>query len=227
MPDTWSDALNKYRYPVDLRHFAGASKRSRWFKRNICPGDRSGTMELEDRFRTHAPHHLEAWAEVVYWKLSFMPGIAARRAAELLRSRTSPRDLWSSCNCYIEKRDRKAFSAFRRLLFRTPVVATAATFPAFICPDAFPMVDTQIARWIGRHGCDHGYGGDVNAVPDGNIQERHWPFVESWLRWCRSTACKLSERTGFAWRARDVEMAVFTAQRSDPPLKLNKLTWSR
>ena len=223
MPQSWKDALDKYRYSVDLSKFAATPHRPGWFELNLDPGDRCQTMDFETRFRKRAPSDLEAWAEVVYWKLYFRRGIARKRVTELLCSGVSPRALWSSCNDYIQKRDRKTFSVFRKQLFRTPVVATAATFPAFICPDAFPMVDTQIAAWLREHGCDHAYPGDVQGVPDGNIEERHWSFVESWVRWCRSIAYKLSQRTEFAWRARDVEMAVFSAQRHKPPLQLRKL----
>lgn len=45
--------------------------------------------------------------------------------------------------------------------------------------------------------------------------------MTSWMAWCQTMAAKLSQRTGFFWRARDVEMAVFTAQRYG--LELNPL----
>ncbi len=177
-------------------------------------------MDFENRFRQEAPSNLEAWAEVVYWKLYFMRGIARKMATELLlRQDVSACALRSSCNDYIERRDRQTFRTFRGQLFRTPVVATAATFPAFICPQAFPMVDTRIAAWLREHGRNHGYPGDVEQVPEGIIREGHWSFVESWIEWCRSTAHKLSQCTDFAWRARDVEMAVFSAQRHQLPLR--------
>ncbi len=69
MPNTWTDALEKYRYPVDLRRFAGAGNHPGWFDLNICPGDPLQTMGFETRFRGQAPDHREAWAEVVFWKL--------------------------------------------------------------------------------------------------------------------------------------------------------------
>ena len=39
-------------------------------------------------------------------------------------------------------------------------------------------------------------------------------FVLPWIDWCQCTADMLNQRTDHHWRARDVEMAVFTAQRS-------------
>ena len=83
------------------------------------------------------------------------------------------------------------------------------------------MVDTQIARWVRENGEQHGYPGDIE-VPGAAIAERHWPFVASWTAWCQTMAARLSRRTGFFWRARDVEMAIFTAQRCG--LDLNPLT---
>ena len=68
-------------------------------------------------------------------------------------------------------------------------------------------------------------GGDLECVPalkQGVLMESHWQFIQSWIAWCRFTARELSQRTGFAWRARDVEMAVFTAQKRE--LSLTPLT---
>ena len=214
---SWKHALEEYRYPVDLRRFDGASRNPGWFELNICPGNRTQTESFETRFREQAPHHLEAWAEVVFWKLdSGGRGFAATQARRLLDPNrpVSASELWSSCMAYLDQPGRTTFSAFRKMLFTTPAVATAATFPAFICPEKFPMVDTQIARWVREHGGQHGYRGDIGRVPSAaTINESHWPFVDSWMAWCRTMAAELSRRTGFSWRARDVEMAVFTAQR--------------
>lgn len=218
---TWEAALDKYRYPVDLREFGETSPG--WFELHLDRGDWAQTSAFEARFRREAPYCLEAWAEVLYWKLYFRRGIARKRATELLRSRRTARDLWSLCGVYIEERDRRSFSAFRKMLFPSKVVAAAATFPAFIRPDVFPMVDTQIAEWIRSHGRAHAFPGSVTDVPEGNIEERHWCFVEDWIRWCRSTADRLGLQTGRTWRPRDVEMAVFSAQRGDGP-ELEPLT---
>ena len=133
----------------------------------------------------------------------------------------APADLWSSCANYIANPNLASFRAFRCKLFKQPVVATAATFPAFICPDRFPMVDTQITRWASENSGAHRYSGvggpDLECVPalrpGAVLRERDWRFVESWIAWCQFTAGILSQRTARPWRARDVEMAVFSAQR--------------
>ena len=213
---TWKHALDEYRYPVDLRRFPEAPQHPGWFQLNICPGDPLQTTGFETRFRSQARHHVQAWAEVVFWKLdSGRRGFAARQARRLLDADrpVSASELWSSCMAYVEQPGQTTFSAFREKLFTTGAVATAATFPAFICPEKFPMVDTQIARWVRENGDRHGYPGDLSQVPTVTITERHWSFVDSWMKWCRTMAAELSRRTGLFWRARDVEMAVFTTQR--------------
>ena len=220
--ETWERALAAYGYPVDLNRFRDAQNHPGWFELKIDPGDRSQTMSFETRFRARAPDHLEAWGEVVFWKLySGGTGRAAKRSAALIGSSAVAGDLWSSCAAYISKPSLDSFRAFRSRLFTQPVVATAATFPAFICPEKFPMVDTQITRWAGENGGAHGYsavgGPDLECVPrlrSGSVlRESHWSFVESWTAWCRFSAAILTERTGRTWRARDVEMAVFSAQK--------------
>ena len=223
MPHTWKHALDEYRYPVDLRRFAGAPQHRAWFEMNICPGNPLQTAGFESRFCAQARDRLQAWAEVVFWKLcSGGQRIAAQKAKMVLDSGVCAADLWSSCTAYIEQPDRRTFSAFRNMLFSSPVVATAATFPAFIRPETFPMVDKRIARWVRMNRDQHGFPGDINRVPSQTITESHWYFVESWMEWCQSTARKLSDGIGPVWRARDVEMAVFTAQRCELPL--NPLT---
>ena len=134
--------------------------------------------------------------------------------------------LWERCLHYIEEPSLESFQQFRDLLFKGEGIATAMTFPAFLKPDVFPMVDRQIARWSRANGADHDYesweGPILKTRP--NLGERvltdgEWPFVQSWIEWCRFTAKRLSDLTGCQWRARDVEMAVFTAQRKSLPLE--------
>ena len=219
----WERALDAYRYPVDLTRYRDAHEHRGWFDLKIDPGDVPQMFNFETRFRAKAQDHLEAWGEVVFWKLySGRRGHATRRAGALLGSGTVAADLWSSCVDYIADPNLDSFRAFRSKLFTQPVVATAATFPAFVCPEKFPMVDTQITRWAREHGGAHGYaaigGPDLECVPSlrrgAVLRESHWAFVESWIAWCRFTAAILAQRSERGWRARDVEMAVFSAQRS-------------
>ncbi len=220
--ETWESALDSYRYPVDLADFRDAQEHPGWFGLRIVPGNRAQTMSFEAGFRAQASEHLQAWGEVVFWKLvSGGTGRAAKRAGALLASDAAPADLWSSCAGYVANPSLESFRAFRCKLFTQPVVATAATFPAFICPERFPMVDTQVTRWARQNGSAHRYSGvggpDLECAPElrpGSVlRESHWRFVESWIAWCQFTAAILTQGTGRTWRARDVEMAVFAAQK--------------
>ena len=230
MPHTWKKALDAYCYPVNLTEFADAAKYPDWFECNIEPGDRRQTMDFEDRFRKHGRDSLEVWGEGAFWKNYAMPKARKKITRKVLAggvSEACAAKLWRVCNDYVDKFDLESFRAFRKLLFKTSRVANAATFPAFVRPDKFPMVDRQITRWALENGAEHRYPGGpaLECVPDLSsdevLRESHWPFVESWIKWCRFTACKLERLTGETWRARDVEMAVFTAQRAG--LKLNPL----
>ena len=86
----------------------------------------------------------------------------------------------------------RKFRVFRDQLFQTPTVATAATFPAFMRPKQFPMVDRRITAWASRNGCLHSYaevdGPELRCVPalgKDVLQDHHWPFIESWIAWCQ------------------------------------------
>ena len=217
---TWKEALDRYRFPVDLTTFTDAADYPGWFDLTLDPGDPIQTMDFETRFREQARHHLEVWGEVVFWKNYTMPLGRTKLTRQVLgKSSVRPAELWSSCLEYVANPNLESFKAFRSKLFGDSI-ATAATFPAFIRPDQFPMVDTQITKWAVVNGELHSYAriGGPNLVSApvlaaGVLKGIHWPFVESWMTWCRFTAWKLSQLTGQTWRARDVEMAVFTAQR--------------
>ena len=214
----WLTAREKYRYRVDLAQFPGAREHPNSFDLKI--ESRSETMRFEDRFREHAGQHLNAWGEVVFWKLYTTRVARNKTTRQVLESRVPPDELWWACANYIQRGDLESFRVLRSKLFTTPVVATAATFPAFICPEKFPMVDRKVTRWARENGHLHRYSGvggpNLECVPELHpgivLNESHWPFVESWFAWCRFTARRLSKRTRSAWRARDVEMAVFEAQ---------------
>jgi hypothetical protein len=111
-------------------------------------------------------------------------------------------------------------------------IAVCATFPAFIAPDQFPMVDRQIAKWVVNNAVSQNRGSHCSQCgvflhPPRPFDQRkdvlklsHYPFIESWIAWCGCQARRLTELSRRYCRARHVEMAIFTAQRLDPQLKL-------
>ena len=118
--------------------------------------------------------------------------------------------------------------------FSAPVLAVAATFPAFKDPDRHPMVDTRIAEWVRacrrEHNAIDPEGPQLArfAYPDNGttvLTMSDFDPMQNWRTWCVHTSRKLSRRTTLRWRARDVEMAVFYAWggRNGPHFHLNPL----
>jgi hypothetical protein len=225
MPHTWIQALAAYRYPVDLAAYSNAHHHEGWFNQVLPVGDRNETMEFEHRFRTHCASHIEAWLEVVFWKMysqAAWRNATTRRVEKYFRAdHIDAESLWTACQNYVQDPSEDSFESFRRLFgFETPSIAIAATFPAFMNPDMYPMVDRRIAKWVGACMGDHNV-----ADPDGP-QLTRFPYLDNgravltladfdamqdWARWCVHTSNKLRALTQTLWRARDVEMAVFTA----------------
>ena len=166
---------------------------------------REATLAFQDAFRRQAATNIKAWFEVVRWK---SPRSAGRTISHITRSGIKPNELHDLCEIYVQCPTLGNFQEFRRCIAKTDVVATAATFPAFLRPDLFPMVDTQTALWAGQNRWARIAG--VSKTGQGVLYERHWEYVKSWIQWCYKTA----ELLGSDWTPRDVEMAVFTAQRS-------------
>ena len=225
MPDSWVAARDAYNYPVNLADFADKHKYPGFFESNIC-GCLDSTRAFQDRFRRNAPYHLEAWYEVIFWKMYSQnrKDSKTKDAIQNIReSGVNHKHLWTLCQSYLEYPERQSFRAFQKNLFSTEAVPIAMTFPAFLSPEKFPMVDSEITRWSYQNHASHAYnlqGGPVLSEPPDMDKvttllysnTKHREFIESWIKWCRFTASKLHTLTGDEWSARDVEMAVFTAQ---------------
>lgn len=225
----WKATLDDFRYRVDLREYRFRAEHEGWFEVAMITGGREETMAFEERFRRHAPCALEPWFEVIFWKLASQKQIrngTSQRIARYLAENRTAGELWQRCGEYLQcgsdSDARTRFEAFLKLFgLATDSIAVVATFPAFMDPNRFPMVDTRIARWVGAVSETHN-----RADPSGVMLVRprfldststvlkmnDFDFMRTWVRWCRHTADKLtrSER-GHHWRARDVEMAVFRA----------------
>jgi hypothetical protein len=219
----WHDALDSYSYPVDFRRFSGRDRFPDWFDRNLEKGDRSQTIEFETRFRKRAASRLESWYEVVFWKMYSQRGRAnfqTKRTIERIENGTSANTLWKCCTQYRQTETKKSFRQFQHLLIEERSIAVAFTFAAFSDPSRFPMVDKRTAQYVASEATRLEFstapeidktlkryrvsGGGVLTLSD-------WPFIEEWVTWCRKMADQLSAHKKRAWRARDVEMAVFRA----------------
>ncbi len=227
MPRTWTTALSRYYYPVDLSAYKRAGECPGFFTRDIA-GDRASTIEFEDYFRANSEHSIEPYVEVAFWKLCGEKKRFEARVSDLadhLRGQgVTASELRRAVDLFVDKPTKVNLSVLRALLgIKTPVLALALTFPAFVGPDRFPMVDTNTARWISENSEEHSAGGgkELTGFEFGYSSLRYNDFDNylNWVEWCRESAEILTAKTNMEWRARDVEMAVFTAAREGLSLK--------
>jgi hypothetical protein len=95
--------------------------------------------------------------------------------------------------------------------------ATPITFLAFYQPTEYPMADRRIANWWSAHKADYGFGDSPDfSQYNGVIQpcKISWNAYIAWTRFCCDYAARMARKCGLNWRARDVEMAVWEAQKS-------------
>jgi hypothetical protein len=224
MPQTWIKARNQYKYPVKLVDYQYANDFEEFFKQEIL-GDRDSTIAFEDYFRLNA-QKIEVWCEVVFWKLYSQKNHRDTNTKKCLNSWTKNKvtgeDLYKAANNFILNERKDSFNEYRELwpFYKSRVIAVLATHISFLAPDRFPMVDTRIAKWVNSQ-LDRFNKRDPNGPR--LIKSRYgqtkftvltmadFDFYSHWICWTRHTANKLSQQTEMKWRARDVEMAVFTA----------------
>jgi hypothetical protein len=225
MPNEWKRSLEEYRYNVSLQHFDNAALYPEFFDFSVPISDRCSTASFETHFREIAAENIEAWLEVIFWKMYSQANrrnnVTNQVAEYFQANQVLPQTLLDTCEAYIQNDTRENLDAIRQMLgFQAPVIAVAATFPAFLRPDLYPMVDTRVAKWVGQNMQVHNA---VNPNAPQLVRPRYldtqatvltltdFDFVYSWNRWCRYKANQLNELTSINWRPRDVEMAVFHA----------------
>jgi hypothetical protein len=231
LSDTWKNALERYKYEVDLKLYCGGQRFPHHFNQHIL-GDRNSTIDFENYFKEKCQSEIEPWFEVVFWKMYSQPNHRQSQTYNIvqkfLKSKVQPSKLYEAARKFIEFKTedgaKNAFRIYQRMFYPSSgAIATVATFPAFLDPHNFPMVDTNIARWVNRHFPKFNaanpdapqlipskYGSDSTTV----LTMRDFPFYFRWIQWTRYYARELNMcDTGINWRPRDVEMAVFTAWR--------------
>jgi len=219
---TWVNALKQYCYPVKLSTYEKAADFPRFFKK-IIRGDRQSTIEFEDYFRAQAPNIIEVWYEVVFWKLFSQKGARHRTTNRVVdciqHHHMTAGKLWEVTRDFIKSSDISNFRKLRSLLGLTYGLAVPLTLVAFADPKQYPMVDKKVALWVKKNGEEHSTL-RANKLLDFKsydtegatyFRDTDFDAYLKWACWCREVATVLSTTTEVAWRARDVEMAVFTA----------------
>jgi len=229
MPDSWTRALGAYSYPVNLRDYDRAQEFPGFFHMMIA-GDRNSTIAFENHYRETAPHCIAAVFEVVYWKL-YSQGARCQRSTNRIvdfvqEHGTTSEQLWDATQRFAESQTINNLKRIRSLLgITTNVLAVALTLPALANPETIPMIDSQVANWVNGNALNHNIARKSKLSPFRmnytSLRDNDFPNYSNWIAWCREVAQVLAKLTNEDWRARDVEMAVFTAQRSG--IELNVL----
>lgn len=246
-PDAqWFSALESYSYPVDLRGYPSAITFPGFFRAHMS-GNRKSTMRFERHVAGYmlvAPRAVAT--EIVFWKnysrnlrtatlrADAIAGHLAHPAAqgqfrrEVLRFVAQP-----THHTLLGLATSMGYGAHAHPN-RVPV-ATASSVAALFFPSDFPVVDIHIARWVNANSHAHsmmvsGAPRAIRLVPfagfgsggAGLVRSGHFPAYSAWILWSREQASLLNASGHvIQWRSRDVEMAVFQAQRSRrvlPPL---------
>ncbi|TAJ44990.1 hypothetical protein [Methanofollis fontis] len=225
MPDSWTRTLQAYCYQVNLKEYHKRENFPGYFNQEIY-GDRRSTMAFEDYFRSHSSM-IEPWYEVVLWKMysqKYGNGQGDRIIRQIPRYNAEhPENLRSEVDRFRESLDQTAFESLASMLGYKAAFAMVATFTAFIDPEQFPMVDRHVAAWVNKHYARFNAAnpnapelipfasGKTWGSPSLTIED--FSSYVRWIFWTRYAVEVLSRKTGVHWRARDVEMAVFTAGR--------------
>jgi hypothetical protein len=222
MPQSWIRALNEYKYRVNLRAYERAHQFSGFFEMEI-EGDRESTREFETHFSENAPLNIAAFFEVVFWKLFSQPNMrqtGTNRIVDYIqRNGTTPEQLWNAVLDFVHMPNIPHLRDIRNLIgLRTNVLAVPLTFPALANPELIPMIDRQVAIWVNTNFALHNHNRVNQLTPFQmnftSLRDNDFASYLNWIAWCRECAQKLTDITNNGWRTRDVEMAVFTAQRN-------------
>jgi hypothetical protein len=223
--ETWSRCLVDYAWAVDLRTFKHRAEYPGHFGRTIGSGD---VKSLEDLFRIAVdkggPYQVAG--EVCYWKnygnhlsrdrmtLELLVHLAAKSAWDELRKAVT------DCCAHPSL---AAFLRLRAAAGETHGFATPVTFVSFYDPASYPMVDKHIADWwvVNKASfCLAQATAFSQRRADGWVQttsqrttEQNWNAYLAWAGFCRDYGKRLG-----GWRARDVEMAVWMAQKGGETL---------
>lgn len=230
MTDSWERALGAYSYPVDLRGYINAKSFPGFFEVDIA-GDRESTIAFENHYREIAPSHIESCFEVIYWKM-YSQGSGARAnkltnkiVESVAGNGITARQLYDAIQQFVACQKIENLKQIRRLLgIKTGVLAVPLTLPALLSPETIPMIDIQVAKWVNSNSINHNNNRKNKLIPfrmnSTSLRENDFPSYLNWVAWCQEVGKVLTQRTSEKWRARDVEMAVFTAQREKMKLEV-------
>ncbi|MBN2488269.1 MAG: hypothetical protein JXA98_04510 [Methanosarcinaceae archaeon] len=227
MDNNWVNALKKYNWTVNLQQFVDASIYKGYFDRTIRPDD---VVIFENRFRRAINNgsSFEIAGEVCFWKNYGNPQSRNRITTNLLSYHKEKTNWENFVRVVKEISDNPSsdkFVSLKRACNQQNGFATPITFLAFYNPIEFPMVDKHIANWWIKHKETYGF----RDFPDFSQRKNddwiksnndNWNAYIAWKTFCCDYAKKIARNYGLNWRARDVEMAVWEAQKNGISLEV-------
>jgi hypothetical protein len=213
--EAWRSARDSYVYEVDLRRFKDAAKHPGFFDRQIRT-DQIEKFESSFRFALVPDGRVERAAEVAYWK-----NAKNYKARDLMEWINGSSDWLRFTEAIHKLAHSPTWEQFQRLVGacgQTSGFATPLTFLSFYDPMWFPMVDRRTGTWWsakqpGSPGFTWNRDRTVISPAKGS-----WQAYLAWTEFCRRHAAELTAFGGMHWRARDVEMAVWTDTDAKLPL---------
>ena len=206
----WKAAREAFSWTVDLRNFKDAAKyRPEFFNLVIGPEQ---VTEFEDAFRAELVPggRVERAAEVVYWRNNGAFQSKTKITRALLGRVNSP-EAWDRFVSAVKNLAQTlTWESLRELRKLCGGFATPITFLSFFDPYQFPMVDRRIGDWWEKR-----FPQEPQFVRTQKVIAPHpksWEAYLAWTEFCRRQAAALS------WRARDVEMAVWSDKNAQLPL---------
>lgn len=228
MCNTWISAHKKYNWAVNLTHFRWARNYRDHFNHIISPAN---IIEFEDRFRESIDQFgsFVTAGEVCFWKNYGSPQKRRDELTMKLLQHLQVSDNWNNFVQAIRELSNDPswdnFKALQKTSNQPSGFATPLTFLAFYRPVKYPMADKHIAFWWAENRARHDYGSSpvFSQQFDGWIKpvKQSWEAYICWARFCREYARLIMRDYAMNWRARDIEMAVWEAQKRG--LQLNVL----
>ncbi len=170
-----------------------------------------------------APNNTASFFEVVFWKLYSQGNTRQRHTNRIVdfvqKNSIMPDKLGDAIQRFIASQNITNLERIRELLgIKTNVLAVPLTLPALACPEMIPVIDRQVAKWVNHNAAHHNINRDNQLTPFKmnytTLMQNDFSNYLNWVSWCQEVAHVLSELTIKEWRPRDVEMAIFTAQRN-------------
>lgn len=232
MLESWHKALEEHKYPVDLTKYRNAKQFPGFFERKII-GDRQSTIGFEKHFRDTASTRIEPYLEVTYWKHSFRgpDKQTDTRFRKITKKGATAGELWQAVQQFVSDQTadnlQKIWDVFG---YYDNVLATPLTFPAFVSLETLPMIDIQVAKWVNGHLGQYDSNRicklspfNLNPLFPLKATGDNFHSYMNWVKWCREVSSVLTKLSTIPWGARDVEMAVYTAERSEGKVVLEPL----